>query len=213
MIEKDYSNMFRFSLKQGDNILCETMFDADKFNPFTRYSIDVRDILPRIITTLQKTLSKKVYDVEIDVGFDINNEIVSYDLYDYYQKDIQSFPKGWQWELYYKPKPKKFNVKYFNESKTIKGVPCKMGFYINNNPIVEREFFVDGFNPVSKQSVDILDVVSTITETIERRIYLNDIKNMWDDYDLINLMGLSINQIRELHPISRVNLLRKLKRD
>ena len=68
MNEKESSNVFRFSLHQGEVLLCESMFDADKFNPFTRYSIDVRDILPRSITRIQKTLSRRSYDVVADVG-------------------------------------------------------------------------------------------------------------------------------------------------
>ena len=60
MDKKEYNNVFRFSLFQGDVLLCEKMFNADKFNPFTRYSIDIRDILPRAITRLQKTLSNEV---------------------------------------------------------------------------------------------------------------------------------------------------------
>lgn len=209
MIEKDYSNVFRFSLTQGDELLCETMFNADKFNPFTRYSIDIRDILPRIITKLQKTLSKKSYDVEMDVGFDINNESIEYNFFGYYQKMINLYPKEWRNGMYYNPKSEVRKTEY----KTIRGVPCKMGLYINDNLIVEREFFVDGFNPVSKQSLDVLDVVSDISETIENKIKVSDIKNMWDDYDLINFMGLSINQIRELHPTRRVDLLRRVRRN
>jgi len=209
MIEKDYSNIFRFSLTQGDELLCETMFDANGFNPFTRYSIDVRGILPRIINKLQKTLSKKRYDVELDVGFDNNNEIVMYNFHNYYQKMINSYPKEWQSEMYYKPKSEIKKIEY----KTIRGVPCKIGLYINDNPIVEREFFVDGFNPVSKQSLDILDLVINITNTIESKIKFDDLVNMWDDYDLINFMGMSINEIRELHPAKRAELLRRIKRN
>jgi hypothetical protein len=58
MSEKEYSNEFRFSLHQENVLLCEKVFNADQFNPFTRYSIDIRDILPRGITKLQKVLSK-----------------------------------------------------------------------------------------------------------------------------------------------------------
>ena len=99
------------------------------------------------------------------------------------------------------------------ENKTIRGVPCKIGFYINENPIVEREFYVDGFNPVALVSLDILHVVTDITTTIEEKIKRDDIANMWDDYDLINYRGLSINQIRELHPAKRAEMLRRMRRN
>jgi len=218
MNEKEHSNVFRFSLTQGDVQLCEAMFDADKFNPFTRYSIDVRDILPRAITRLQKTLSKRSYDVVAEVGrvdttavnvSDEEVEMLEYDLYGYHQKMINTYPREWRNGMRYNPQ----SVVQQIEHKTIRGVPCKIGLYINENPIVEREFYVDGFNPVARQSLDIMYVVTDITETIEAKIKKSDIRNMWDDYDLINYRGLSINQIRELHPAKRAEMLRRLRRN
>ena len=211
--EKVYSNVFRFSLHQGDVLLCEAMFDADQFNPFTRYSIDVRDILPRAITKIQKTLSRRSYDVVAEVGrVDVNDsESVHhvYDLYAYHQKMVNTYPKEWRNRMRYNPQ----SVVEQIEHRTIRGVPCKIGLYINENPIVEREFYVDGFNPVARQSLDIMYVVTDIAEAIEAKIKKNDIRNMWDDYDLINYRGLSINQIRELHPAKRAEMLRRLRRN
>lgn len=226
MNEKERNN-FRFSLTQGDVLLCETMFDADKFNPFTRYSIDIRDILPKSITRLQKILSRRNYDVIAEVGRvdvsgveildedvdvldeDVEIEMYEYNLYEYHQKMINTYPKEWQNRMRYNPQ----SIVQQIEHKTIRGVPCKIGFYINKNPIVEREFYVDGFNPVARQSVDIIYVVTDIAEIIEAKIKKTDIKNMWDDYDLINYRGLSFNQIRELHPAKRVEMLKRLRRN
>lgn len=226
MNEKEHSNVFRFSLHQGEVLLCESMFDADKFNPFTRYSIDVRDILPRSITRIQKTLSRRSYDVHADVGrVDVSNvdtleeevemQMQGYDLFGYRQQMINSYPKRYRSEMRYNPQAISQQVKdrSSGEEKTIRGVPCKIGLYINENPIVEREFFVDGFNPVALVSLDILYVVTDIAEQIESKIKRNDIRNMWDDYDLINYRGLSINQIRELHPAKRAEMLRRLRRN
>jgi len=213
MNEKEFNNVFRFSLYQNDVLFCEKMFDADKFNPFTRYSIDIRDILPRAITRLQKTLSRRSYDVIIGVGrldgLDDESEEQIYDLYGYHQKMINSYPKEWRTDMRYNPQ----SVTQQIEQKTIRGVPCKIGLYINENPIVEREFFVDGFNPVARQSLDIMYAVTEITDMISEKIKKSDIKNMWDDYDLINYRGLSINQIRELSPFKREEMLRRLRRN
>lgn len=217
--KENNSNVFRFSLYQGNFVnkefhqevmLCEKIFDADQFNPFTRYSIDIRDILPKAITRIQKTLSRRSYDVLIDVGkSDENSEEVTYDLFAYNQKVINSYPREWKNDMRYHPQ----SIVQQIEQKTIRGVPCKIGLYINENPIVEREFFVDGFNPVAKQSLDVLYAVTDIADQIYDKIKGNDIKNMWDDYDLINYRGLSINQIRELSPYKRQDLLRRLKRN
>jgi len=213
MNEKEYINVFRFSLSQGkivdgefksEVLLGETIFDADQFNPFTRYSIDIRDILPHAITRIQKTLSRRSYDVIAEVGND-----KSYDLFDYRQKMIISYPKKYRNSMRYYPQ----SVVQQIENKTIRGVPCKIGFYINENPIVEREFYVDGFNPVALVSIDVTQLVTEITGMIEEKIKTDDIRNMWDDYDLINYRGLSINQIRELHPAKRAEMLRRLRRN
>jgi len=200
MSEKEYSNEFKFSLSQGDVLLCEKVFDADKFNPFTRYSIDIRDILPRGITKLQKVLSKRSYETQISEDFD---------LYKHNQKMISLYPREWRDDMRYNPTAIVQKI----EEKTIRGVECKIGFYINNKPIVERIFYVDGFNPVARWSTDLVDEVVDIADTIFLKIKRSDIKNMWDDYDLINMRGLSINQIRELSPSKRDEMLRRLRRN
>jgi hypothetical protein len=111
--------------------------------------------------------------------------------------------------MYYNPQPIVQQI----EEKTIRGVECKIGFYINNKPIVERTFYVDGFNPIARWSTELVDEVSSITNTIRAKILHTDVKNMWDDYDLINIKGLSINQIRELSPVKREEMLRRLRRN
>jgi len=208
----DNNNAFRFSLYQGNVLLCEKIFDADVFNPFTRYSIDIRDILPKAISKLQKVLSKKKYDVIAEVGReDINvdnSPNIYYDLYYYQQNLINSFPEEDRNDIRYNPQTRVQHI----EEKTIRGVECKMGLYINQNPIVERLFYVDGFNPVARYSVDVVDTVVEITDSIFDRIKKNDIKNMWNDYDLINTCGLTIDQIRQLSVPKREEMIRRMTR-
>lgn len=206
------TNMFRFSLYQEKVLLCEKAFDADQFNPFTRYSIDIRSILPRAIVTLQKTLSKRTYETSIEVGFnsipkELGISYAGYDLYGYNQNMINKYPKEYRSNMEYHPEVIVQQI----EEKTIRGVECKIGLYINDKTIVERMFYVDGFNPVARWSPELTDAVIEITDSIFKQIKRSDIKNMWDDYDLINLRGMSISQIRELSPAKRDEILRKLK--
>jgi len=203
MSEKGYNNVFKFSLQQENVLLCEKVFDADQFNPFTRYSIDIRDILPRAITKFQKILSKRNYDVVVGVG-----NGVEYDLYEYNQEVITSYPQIHRADLRYNPQPIVQQI----DDKTIRGVECKIGLYINDNPIVERLFYVDGYNPMARWSLDLTNLVVEVADTIFEKIKNSDVKNMWDDYDLINYRGLSISQIRELSPAKRDEMLRKLKK-
>jgi len=198
MYEKEYNNMFKFSLHQEDVLLCEKVFDADQFNPFTRYSIDIREILPRAITKLQKTLSKKSYYTQVDEDFD---------LYQYHQKMVNLYIPEYRGFMRYNPQ----QVVQQIDNKVIRGVENKIGFYINDKPIVERTFYVDGFNPIARWSFDIVDAVSDISDAIYDQIKKIDIKNMWDDYDLINVYGYSISQIREFSPAKREDLLRKIR--
>jgi hypothetical protein len=153
MNEKEYNNVFRFSLYQEKVLLCESIFDADVFNPFTRYSIDIREILPRSITKLQKLLSKRSYDTELTDDFD---------LYQYHQKMISAYPEEWRSGMRYNPQPIVQQI----EEKVIRGVECKIGFYINDKPIVERMFYVDGFNPVARWSIDVVYTVTEIADII-----------------------------------------------
>lgn len=212
MIKKEFSNVFRLSLVQGDVLLSEKMFDADVFNPFTRYSIDIRDILPRAITRIQKMLSQREYDVIVGVGRidinDNNSDCHTYNFYEHYQKMFNAFPREQRDLIRYNPRTMIHRV----ENKTIRGVPCKIGLYINDNPIVERDFYVDGFNPIARHSIDVTETIVDIADTIFEKTKLTDIKNMWDDYDLINQKGLTISQIRELSLYKRGQLLRSLRR-
>ena len=189
-------NVFKFSLFQGKILLGEKILDADLFNPITRYSIDIRPILPKIINKFQRVLSKKSYDTII---------LDQIDLLGYHNDMNRTIYNN---ELKYNPE----SITQKIEDKVIKGVECKIGFYINDNPIVERVFYVDGFNPVSRWSVDVIDTLNIVVDEIFENIKTSDVKNMWDDYDLINKRGFTINQIREFSHSRRNELLNSLNK-
>lgn len=201
MNDREFNNTFRFSLYQDTVLLGERVFSADDFNPITRNFIDIKVILPRIIRNLQKSLSKRNYDTTLKYGDKI-------DLYLYHKNQISSYPMNVQDTLRYNPQP----IIQHIEDKVIRGVECKIGFYINNKPIVERLFYVDGFNIIARWSVDLISEIIYSTHIIKEHIKKSDVVNMWDDYDLINHLGLTINQIRELSQQKRNELLDKIKR-
>lgn len=207
----EHSNNFRFLLKQGDTLLCEMFFDADMFSPHTRYSINIRSILPRAITKLQKVLSRKNYDTVLELGRvdtnDADSDMLIIDNLEYVQGLISSYPDYQRFKMRYLPQPVCREI----EDKTIKGVECKIGLYINNNPIVERDFYVDGFNPNARYSLDVVDATVEIGNSIFSIIRGNDITNIWDDFDIINAFGFTINQIRELSTTERHRMLNSLK--
>ena len=200
MIEKDYNNEFRFTLTQGDVKLCERVFDADEYNPFTRYTVDIRDILPKIIKTLQKTLSKKSYETKFDENLD---------LFQYNQKMINTYNVKDRQYMRYNP----LTITQKIEDRVIKGVECKIGLYINDKTIVERFFYVNEFNPVCRWSFDIVNVIDMVVNGfIKDKLVTADRKNIWDDSDLINKLGFTINQIREFSVGERYGHLARLKK-
>lgn len=203
MREKESNNVFKLSLYQEDILFCEKTFNADNFNPFTRYSIDIRDILPKAINTLQRVLSKKNYDDTYSVGND-----KTYELFDEYVSYMEEYGYG----VKYKPKTITQHIVNNDVNMTIRGVPFKIGLYINENPIVEREFYVDGFNVVSRWSVDLLNTFLYISESIEERIKMNDVNNIWDDYDMINILHIGFNQIINFSPEQRKKCIDKIER-
>lgn len=191
-------NLFRFSLYQGDVLFFERTFDADQINPFTRYTVNIKPIIPVLISEMQYMLSRKKYDTTHVV-----DDKVVYKFYDYHLSQLE----------------KKYTEEYVPEEITQtasdgtpkKGILCKFMLSINDNRIVEREFLVSNFNPIARWSMDMAATLSFLTSRIENFIIKKDISNTWDDYDIINKYNLTINQVRDLLPAERNRLLYKLR--
>lgn len=189
---RPHENNFKFVLYQGEDVITERIFTADNFNPVVRYSVDIRSMIPSIIQRLQKTLSRK----------NLNFKDHNYDFLELY-KDQASLEKPEFNSKLTKPVVVKQNF----SGKTIRGVECKFGLYINDNPIVERKFYVDNYNPASRFSLEIVSIVNEVCEEIFDSLKDNDVNHMWGDYVLINTYGLYVNQIRELSNQKRSELL------
>lgn len=197
MTEKSHKNTFKFGLYQANQTITETIFTADVFNPVVRYSVDIRNDISSIISRLQKTLSRRNLTYKADVGGD-----KTYDFLKYYKDVANSETKPFQ-NILDLPKTSKHNI----NGRTVSGVEFKFGLYINNNPIVERNFYVEGYNPASRLSLELGEVVNEISKEIYHSLKESDVNHMWDDYDLIHTYGLYINQVRELSKGKRQQLL------
>lgn len=201
MSERSHENAFKFGVYQNDSPIVERVFSADVFNPVIRYSVDIRDMIPTIIGRLQKTLSKRNLDCLYDGG---NNEY--YDLINSYKNTLDGKVPGYVNKLTRPP-----IVTQTINKKTISGVECKFGLYINDNPIVERNFYVDNYNPAARFSIDIVEVVNDISIDIHTKLKASDVKHMWGDYDLIKAYGIYIHQIRDLSRDMRKKMLMRRK--
>ena len=203
MNTEKHQNEFKFGLYQGNKIFYEKVVNANDFNPLTRYSIDIRSILPKFMIRFQKVLSKQHYSYDFNVGGD--NFVYLKERED---RILKSVPKKHREKLLYNPKYMTYEI----ENKTIKGVECKIGLYINDNHIVERLFYVDNFNPNARFSIELYNEFMSIVYEIYSFIKRQDINNIWDDYYLINKGGYSINQIRELSAEQRKNAIKYINR-
>ena len=204
MSERSHENTFKFGVYQGGSAVCERIFSANVFNPVIRYSVDIREMIPSIIGKLQKTLSRKNINCYYERGYfhegdNIGND---YNLIALYKKTLDGKVPGYVNKLTRPPV-----ISKFINNKTITGVECKFGLYINSNPIVERNFYVDQYNPASRFSLEIVETVNDLADDITNHLKRFDVKHMWHDYELINTYGIYIHQIRELSKDLRRKML------
>lgn len=158
-------NSLRFSLFQGSILLCETIMEADLFGQ----PIDVRPLLGKSISKLQRVLSKQSYNFGVEVG-----EGKSYDLVGYPEHKYNVWGADG-----YDPQPVN---KVIGELK-LNGVECKIRLHINDKLIVERDFYVKGFNGASRYSYDVTYAVREITDSITRNIKWMDYDFMWNEWE------------------------------
>lgn len=178
-------NTFKLGLYLDDNILCENIFDADCYNPYVRYSVDIREYLGDILNNFKSILSK---DTDRDLYYEFNN--INF-LSEYY-KQLNKYGK----EIIN-------NLKF----RQVKNVELKFVLFINENTVVERFFNIKKFNYDAIQSYDLISYMDFVKSLIEKKLKNNDIKRMWEDNDLINYYNINIQQIRELDERSRKKML------
>lgn len=189
-------NNFKFGLYQEDKLIVEKKFSADNYNPNTRYSVNIRHMIPSIVSDLQGVLSSK------NLTFDY----WGYDFLKHYNDQVDLYSYEIKRELRKRPKE---SEQIINGRKII-GVRFKFGLYINENTIVERYFYVNNYNPDSINSVDIYSSVEYIVYKIDEMLVEIDKRHIWEDYDLINKRNLPIHVIRDLHPKRREELLNSI---
>lgn len=189
---KENSTDFKFILFQGKEKLVERIFNADIFNPNIRYSVDIRQEIPSITQRLQKVLSRRNLNY-VDMGYNFLKEYES--LSGFYNVNPNKLKQ-----------PK--HTEYSHGVRTIKGVECKFGLYINDNPIVERKIYVDNYNPASRFSTELVDTVNEIVKEIHDSLKVLDVDYMWGDYILFNTYRLYNNQIKDLTKNKRDELIK-----
>lgn len=203
MEERKQQNNFKFGLFLRNEKVAERIFSADLYNPVVRYSVNIREMIPKIIGSLQTTLQSKTEDLTFVDQFGYNSlafykELCEVNDLDYFKLKVPT--------AYQRP----------NFSNGVKphmqrnGTEFKFGLYINTNTIVERNFYVDNYNPTARFSNELTSIVNTIVDNLTDHLKGGDLNHMWDDYKIINTYSLNIQQVRELSKERRDEFLKRV---
>ena len=195
--ERKQENNFKFGVYLRNEKIYEKIFSADLYNPVVRYSVDIRDKIPSIISNLQNLLQSQDLNFTNEFGFNTKE----------YYKHICKINRM---------QPIKLFVPTVNKDVILpktkfqgKGTEFKFGVYINMNPIVERNFYVEDYNPESRFSNEFYELLNDIVDYLRSYLKKSDHNHMWNDYDLINTYELNIQQVRELSKDRREEFLKR----
>lgn len=208
MEEKKQQNNYKFGLFLRNEKIVEQIFSADLYNPVVRYDVNIREMIPTIISSLQKTLQTPSQDLTFEEKFSDGDRTITYNALSYYIDicDINNLD-------YFKlkvPAQQRANPVGGRAYSQRNGTEFKFGLYINANTIVERNFYVDNYNPRARFSQELADEINRIVRSLKKHIKLNDEYHMWDDYKIIKTYMLNIQQVRKLSNEKRVEYLLKV---
>jgi hypothetical protein len=207
-----WEETFKFGLYLNNEPIMERIFPADLYNQSIRYSINIRDISGEIINRIQKVLQKD--------NSQISTQINNIDIFSKYKDSLRySLGNYNMYEYDYSKRNKngsvvesKNNVKtngqiakgyYHDENEQF-----KFGLYLlkheveknktSSKIIIERNFFVERYNPKTRFSQELLDEFNSISFQIEEKIKQSDVSNIWDEFDIKNYYNYTIDKIRRM---------------
>lgn len=210
--DKKPENNFKFGLYLRGEKIFERIFSADIYNPVVRYSVDIRDRIPSIIESIQKVLQTDSSKLRF-------SEYLGKSTMNYY-KHICKINRMHPIKLFVPANNVKDRDNGQHKLKfPAKGTEFKFGLYINQNPIVERNFYVDNYNPEARFSNELSGLLNNIVGNEENynsewnfKSYLkkSDVNHMWNDYALIKTYELNIQQVRDLSKDRRKEFLERI---
>lgn len=188
----NFCNHYKFGVYVKNTPICERIFSGDEYNQVVKYQIDLRPIISSIQKRVQRVLSSQSYIYNFNEYNTLNyfklNNLYGYDNLEDIDETV-------------------FKI----NNKTYKGVEVIIGFYINDNPIFERSVYVSRYNPTARFSVELYDTINEIVDDIKDKIKSDDLKLMWEDFDLMsNYNYIHISQVRELSKEDRARQLNKI---
>jgi len=192
----NFCNLYKFGIYSDNNVISERVFSADDYNQIVKYQIDIRSMINNIQKRIQRVLSSS----NNQLHFNFQGK---YNTLKYFQDNNLKY--GYN------------NLESIDEKsitindKVYKGAEIIIGIYLNDKTIFERSLYINKYNPNSRFSKELYDVVYDIVADIKDKIKKDDMKLMWEDYDLMNNFNyVHISQIRELSSEERNRQLYKI---
>lgn len=182
-------SFFKFGVYVKGQVICESVFNADCYNPPVRHNINLRPLAPKIMSDFQYVLRQPDRRLNFGAAFGISGQDALYNLTDYKYAALEL------------PDLDKDNNTEDCFSFSLK---------INDKFIIERNFRVGKFNPLAIDSVDIVEMTRYWVEEIQKYILKLDKKMMWEEYELVNSYNLTYQEARALSTDKRESMLRRL---
>ena len=189
---------FKFVLYLNDEPVSEIAFPADAYNQYVRYSVNIKDIAGEMIKKFQTILST--------TSNKLNFEYCGYNLLKMYKDSIPVNISFKDTKLYRKSEGSSADKGYY----TNPDEQFKFILYVNDNHVIERNFFIKKFNPESRFSVDLLDYMLEISDSLQIYLAKKDVENMYEEFDIKKVFNKSITEIRTLNKFDRDNLLKQI---
>lgn len=162
------------------DLVSERIFPANCYTPFVRYSLDIRDKIPQMINELRGVLVNPTPTI----NFGQYNFVKRYRGYKY---DTEA-KKLWV-----------SKDKFFS-----------LVFYMNDHKIVERDFYVSGYKPKNRFSLELHELMEDIVARVEEHIRQQDIDRSWGDYLLSTRLGYEPSRIHAMSENEREEILVEL---
>jgi hypothetical protein len=185
--------------------IVEKLFDADCYNHATRFSVNIFDYLVPFRHSLIKVLSSKSLGINF-VDFEYNHlELYKnniYDLKDFKSKLDKTKPNHFKFGLYITSKE---NGKF----KSIVERIFSDTYIKEDDNGYKKTIESFKYNPESRFSLELMNCINDIIQTIKDEIKKSDMELMEEDKIVCDKFGISLKEIRLLTKEERKEKIRE----
>lgn len=154
-------NFFKFGLYFKDNTpLIESIFNTDEYSQRIKNSLELRPRANEFIKRFVKVLTQKSNFYTTKIG--------EYNLSSYARKIEKEYYRVYSTQ-----------DSFFNKEKE---TAFKYVFFINDSIVIERNFNVYYFNPVSRFSLELNETFRDILDDIKNMVKKQDEYKQWEEY-------------------------------